>query len=74
MADDVQRFCTLWVQLHLPVWAKFFVARALHYLGVWLGPFVASLQWTAAVSKWISRTVEIAASRRLLLWLHALYH
>ena len=49
-----------WLQLNIPGWACFEIKSAGKYLGFWLGPKAASLQWIRTLDKYSCRT-QLAA-------------
>ena len=49
-----------WLQLNIPEWACFEIKSAGKYLGFWLGPKAASLQWIRTLDKYSCRT-QLAA-------------
>ena len=50
-----------WLRVHIPAWSEFSVKGASRYLGVFLGPKSASLNWSAAGKKFLSRASAVAA-------------
>ena len=51
-----------WLVAHLPEWGAFAVAPSARYLGLWLGPVAADLQWLATLAKWSGRAEGIVAA------------
>lgn len=51
-----------WLQAHVPRWKDVQVAACARYLGAHLGPQACEAMWQSPLSKWISRTLTIAAS------------
>ena len=52
----------LWLTAHIPQWAAFAVSPSALYLGFWLGPASAALQWRAPLAKWSRRVGEVSAA------------
>ena len=50
-----------WLAANCPAWVRFSIVDVAKYLGFFMGPKAASLQWTAAKSKWRTRAFQLAA-------------
>ena len=58
-SEDMKAAVREWLLEHIPSWANFKVQNTAKYLGLWLGPGSAPLQWEAPIKKFHAKCVLI---------------
>lgn len=61
-SPELAKFLAEWIQSNIPAWANFNVVPHAVYLGFVMGPRIKDVQWTTAISKWLSRGKAICSS------------
>ena len=59
--EACQRSVHAWIADHIPCWSCFKIEGTAKYLGVWMGPAAATMQWKSQLAKLVDRACCVAS-------------
>ena len=62
LSENLKEVLRNWLEVHIPEWVGINILPAAKYLGFYIGPKAAELQWRKAIAKYLAKSVAIGRS------------